>query len=88
MGITRDRTQEWIPGVKLGLLHAPREITVIPKIFGRTLGEVVFESQKVKGGHFAAWEIPGEIVADLRQMFGKGGPCGQSAREISGRSKL
>jgi hypothetical protein len=39
------------------------------------LGPVAFESQKTKGGHFAAHEIPGEIVEDLRTMFGKGGPC-------------
>ena len=43
--------------------------------WARTLGPVVFESQKPKGGHFAAWEIPSEISSDLQQMFGKGGPC-------------
>jgi pimeloyl-ACP methyl ester carboxylesterase len=73
--IHRDRTGQWIPKVKLGLLHAPKEITVVPKTWGRTLGPVVFESEKKKGGHFAAHEIPGEVVADLRTMFGKGGPC-------------
>jgi len=39
------------------------------------LGPVVFESRKEKGGHFAAHEIPEEIMADLRKMFGRGGPC-------------
>jgi hypothetical protein len=73
--IHRDRTGQWIPKVKLGLLHAPKELTVVPKTWGRTLGPVVFESEKKKGGHFAAHEIPGELVADLRTMFGKGGPC-------------
>jgi len=73
--IHRDRTGQWIPKVKLGLLHAPKEITVVPKTWGRTLGPVVFESEKTKGGHFAAHEIPGEVVKDLRIMFGKGGPC-------------
>ena len=57
------------------MCHSPRELTVVPHVFGRTLGPVAFESQKTKGGHFAAHEIPGEIVEDLRTMFGKGGPC-------------
>ena len=61
--------------MKLGLCHAPRELTVVPATWGRTLGPAVFESQKLRGGHFAAWEIPEEIVADLRGMFGRGGPC-------------
>lgn len=41
----------------------------------RTLGPVVYESRKARGGHFAAWEIPEEIVKDLRSMFGKQGKC-------------
>lgn len=73
--VSRDRASQWIGKVKLGLCHSPRELTVVPHSWGRTLGPVVFESQKTKGGHFAAHEIPGEIVADLRAMFGKGGPC-------------
>ncbi|KAK6443423.1 hypothetical protein LTR95_000250 [Oleoguttula sp. CCFEE 5521] len=74
-GVTRDRTQEWIGGVKLGLCYSPRELTVVPMTWGRTLGPVVFESVKPRGGHFAAHEQPDEIVKDLRAMFGKGGPC-------------
>jgi hypothetical protein len=62
VGVTRDRTSQWIGKVKLGLCHSPKEL-------------VVFESQKTKGGHFAAHEQPAEIVRDLRTMFGKGGPC-------------
>lgn len=76
-GVSRDRTQQWIGKVKLGLCHAPRELTVVPHTWARTLGPAVFESQKARGGHFAAWEIPDEIVSDLRAMFGKGGPCYQ-----------
>ena len=29
-GVHRERTQSWIPKVKLGLLHAPKELTVVP----------------------------------------------------------
>lgn len=61
--------------MKLGLCHSPKELTVVPFTWGRTLGPVAFESQKTKGGHFLAYEAPDEIVADLRSMFGKGGKC-------------
>ncbi|KAK1808580.1 hypothetical protein LTR12_017051, partial [Friedmanniomyces endolithicus] len=74
-GVSRDRTQQWIGKVKLGLCHSPRELTVVPSTWARTLGPVVFESFKEKGGHFAAWEVPEEIVGDLRGMFGRGGAC-------------
>ncbi|TKA74698.1 hypothetical protein B0A55_05093 [Friedmanniomyces simplex] len=74
-GVSRDRTQQWIGNVKLGLCHSPRELTVVPSTWASTLGPVVFESKKEKGGHFAAHENPEEIMADLRQMFGRGGPC-------------
>ncbi|KAF2767946.1 alpha/beta-hydrolase [Teratosphaeria nubilosa] len=74
-GVSRDRTQQWIPKVKLGLCHAPKELGVVPSTWARTLGPVVYEDIKPRGGHFAAHEIPEEIVKDLRKMFGKGGPC-------------
>ena len=76
-GINRDRTNRWIGKVKLGMAHAPKELSVIPYTWARTLGPVVYESEKTKGGHFAAWEIPNEIASDLQKMFGKGGPCYQ-----------
>ncbi|KAF2739933.1 alpha/beta-hydrolase [Polyplosphaeria fusca] len=66
----------WVPGVKLGLARFPREIAVVPRVWGWTLaGPVVYESEYDKGGHFAAWERPDAIVKDLGKMFGKGGPC-------------
>lgn len=52
-----------------------QELTIVPRTWGRTLGPVVFESEKTRGGHFLAYERPEEIVADLRAMFGSGGPC-------------
>ena len=69
----RVRTELWIPHVKLGLAHFPREISVVPKTWGRTMGPVVWESENERGGHFAAWEKPEAIVRDLREMFGRGG---------------
>ncbi|KAI4111939.1 MAG: hypothetical protein LQ345_006665 [Seirophora villosa] len=67
------RIQLHVQKVPLGLSHFPLELTVVPKTWGRTLGPVVFESEKDRGGHFAAHECPEELVGDLRQMFGKGG---------------
>ncbi|KAL9602782.1 MAG: hypothetical protein Q9219_001625 [cf. Caloplaca sp. 3 TL-2023] len=72
-GTPREKTEQHIPKVKLGLSYFPKELTVLPKTHGRTMGPVVFESEKERGGHFAAWECPEELVADLRVMFGKGG---------------
>ena len=69
----RARSQLYIPHVKLGVAHFPREITVVPKTWARTMGQVVFESEHEHGGHFAAWEQPEAVVQDLRRMFGRGG---------------
>ncbi|KAI4092609.1 MAG: hypothetical protein L6R37_007550 [Teloschistes peruensis] len=69
----RERTERWIPKVPLGLSHFPRELTVVPRTWGRTMGPVVFQSEKDRGGHFAAWECPEVLVGDLRTMFGRGG---------------
>ncbi|KAK7193571.1 hypothetical protein DPSP01_000125 [Paraphaeosphaeria sporulosa] len=71
---SRERLSEWIGRVKLGLAHFPREITVVPRVWGKTLGNVVHESVNERGGHFAAWERPDVISKDLRDMFGKKGP--------------
>ena len=67
--------QEWIPRVKLGLAHFPREINVVPHTWGGTLGPVCYQSEHERGGHFSAWEVPEAIAGDLQKMFGKGGPC-------------
>jgi len=71
---SRERASEWIPSVKLGLAHFPRELSVVPRVWGRTLGDVVHESVSEKGGHFAAWERPDVISKDLWEMFGREGP--------------
>ena len=65
----------WVPHVKLGLAHFPREINCVPRAWGETLGPVVLQSEHERGGHFAAWEVPDAIVEDLGKMFGRGGEC-------------
>ena len=37
------------------------------------MGNVVFEADHDRGGHFAAFERPDALVADLQQMFRKNG---------------
>ena len=80
----RARTQGYIPGVKLGLAYFPKELNPGPKAWGRMLGPVVFESEYETGGHFAAWERPDAIAADLWKMFGRGGGAEGVVRGRSG----
>ncbi|THG92757.1 hypothetical protein EW026_g8256 [Hermanssonia centrifuga] len=62
----------WSP-IPLGLSFFPHELVGGPRTWARTMGNVVFESEHNKGGHFAAYEQPQALVDDLRAMFGKGG---------------
>jgi len=39
--------------------------------WARTTGNVRFYHRHDEGGHFAAWEKPHALVADLRDFFGK-----------------
>lgn len=72
--VGREFFTQYNPRAKLGLAYFPREIVVVPKIWGRTLGPVVYESEHDSGGHFAAWEKPEAIAKDLNNMFRRGGP--------------
>ena len=58
----------------LPLLHRP-SLTVVLCRWARTVGNVVFEAEHEAGGHFAAFERPQNLAADVRAMFGKGGPA-------------
>jgi len=73
--VTRDEMVGYIGGVPLGLTYNPMELSVVPKTWARTLGDVVFEAENDHGGHFYASEHPELLVRDLRAMFGKGGAC-------------
>ncbi|KIW11520.1 hypothetical protein PV08_10821 [Exophiala spinifera] len=81
---TGDQLREWLPGVKIGYSHFPRDIHVLPRTWTRTLGTTVFEKEHASGGHFAAWERPKDIVADVREMFGKGGGAYGVVKERDG----
>ncbi|KAF7718997.1 Epoxide hydrolase-like protein [Penicillium ucsense] len=74
-GVPYEQFKTYIPDVKLGVGHFPREISIVPSTWASALGPVVQQTEHDKGGHFAAWEVPEAIVEDLRAMFGKNGPC-------------
>ncbi|KAH8101792.1 alpha/beta-hydrolase [Cristinia sonorae] len=57
--------------VPLGISYFPKEIIPVPKLWTRTIGNVVFDFQHEAGGHFAAYERPEDLVDDLRSMFSK-----------------
>ncbi|KAL1747954.1 Alpha/Beta hydrolase protein [Schizophyllum fasciatum] len=61
--------------IPLGFSIFPKEIVLAPKSLRDLLGKVVQEELHDRGGHFAAYEVPGLLGADLRKMFGKGGPA-------------
>ncbi|THG99586.1 hypothetical protein EW026_g2787 [Hermanssonia centrifuga] len=73
----------WSP-IPLGLSYFPQEITICPWTWSRTMGNVVFESEHDKGGHFAAYEQPQALADDLRKMFGKGGKAYGVVKEKTG----
>ncbi|EPS29616.1 hypothetical protein PDE_04566 [Penicillium oxalicum 114-2] len=74
-GIKYEQIKAYIPQVKLGISHFPREISIVPSTWAAGLGPVVQQTEHERGGHFAAWEVPDAILQDLRAMFGKNGPC-------------
>ncbi|KAJ5644613.1 hypothetical protein N7507_010624 [Penicillium longicatenatum] len=73
--LSYERLQEYIPNVKLGLVHFPRELKVVPRTWAAALGPIVLQTEHDHGGHFAAWEVPEIITRDLQTMFKKDGPC-------------
>lgn len=79
---TFSRMMEYIPDVPLGLSYFPKELSISPRAWGRSLGPVVFEGSHAKGGHFAAYECPEELVGDLREMFGRGGGAAKVAERF------
>lgn len=64
--------QNWSE-VPLGISRFPKDLILLPKLWNQTMGPVVFEREHTRGGHFAAWECPKELVDDLRVMFGRNG---------------
>lgn len=63
----------YIGSVPVGFSCFPKDLVVPPRGWSCSLGPVVFEKYHTSGGHFASHEKPEQLVADLREMFGKGG---------------
>lgn len=64
---------QYVPHVQLGISIFPKDVRVPPIRWVRGLGPVVFEAVHKRGGHFAAHELPSQLVQDLQAMFGPGG---------------
>ncbi|KAF8957261.1 alpha beta-hydrolase [Flammula alnicola] len=60
--------------IPMGYSYFPKELFALPRRWLKA-PNLVFESEHKSGGHFAAHEKPKELVADVRKMFGKGGPA-------------
>ncbi|KAI8629147.1 microsomal epoxide hydrolase [Xylariaceae sp. FL1651] len=69
--------------VKIGLAHFPRDVLSLPGYWGHVLGNIVYEKDHTRGGHFAAWECPDEIVSDLREMFGSNGGAKGAVKTVA-----
>ncbi|KAF2020167.1 alpha/beta-hydrolase [Aaosphaeria arxii CBS 175.79] len=61
--------------VPLGLSYFPKEVCLLPRAWGPTLGPIIFRNEHDHGGHFAAYEVPDRLAGDLGIMFGRGGPA-------------
>lgn len=71
---TLQAISSYIPrGVKLAAAQFPAEPLQVPFLFFRAVGNVVRESAYEVGGHFAAWEVPVILAADLKSAFGRNG---------------
>ena len=47
---TREDAAGYIKSVKLGVTFNPKELVVLPKVWARTLGDVVYEAENIAGG--------------------------------------
>lgn len=55
--------------VPMGISTFPRELVLVPPLWHRTLGNVVYTARHERGGHFAAFERPQELVSDIRKTM-------------------
>ncbi|KAM4055826.1 alpha/beta hydrolase fold domain-containing protein [Hirsutella rhossiliensis] len=72
----------YVPRVPLGISRFPKDLLVLPKAWGSLSGPVVFDAEHTEGGHFAAYECPDVLVADLRSMFSSRGGANDVARRF------
>ncbi|OTB09273.1 hypothetical protein M426DRAFT_260586 [Hypoxylon sp. CI-4A] len=71
---------EWVahagifaPDTKFGFSYFPQEMFRTPNLWNKQIGDVVYEKEHERGGHFAAWEQPEALAGDLQAMFDQNG---------------
>jgi len=68
----------------LGVARFPKEPSNLPKLWHEGLGPIVQWTEFPRGGHFSAYEMPVEIVAEVRRMYGKDGGAAGVVTGLSG----
>jgi pimeloyl-ACP methyl ester carboxylesterase len=58
-------------GVPTGVASFPGEIYRPPRAWAESMYNITHWTDMPEGGHFAAMEVPGLLVADIRAFFGK-----------------
>ncbi|KAJ5812176.1 epoxide hydrolase [Penicillium riverlandense] len=61
--------------VRFAVTRFKEELILLPWVWYRQIGNVVRETEYDRGGHFAAWEVPQLLAADLKAFLGKQGPA-------------
>ncbi|KAJ5143634.1 uncharacterized protein N7515_002421 [Penicillium bovifimosum] len=61
--------------VRFAVAQFREEIIQWPMPWYRAIGNVVQETEFDRGGHFAAWEVPELLAADLKKFLGNKGPA-------------
>ncbi|KAI0079171.1 alpha/beta-hydrolase [Panus rudis PR-1116 ss-1] len=70
-----DRENTPWTGLPYGLSRFPGEVMLSPRSWSRIVGNLVFEVEHDRGGHFASHEVPELLAGDVKKMFGVGGPA-------------
>ncbi|KAJ5105472.1 hypothetical protein NUU61_002819 [Penicillium alfredii] len=61
--------------VRFAVAQFREELVMWPLAWYRAIGNVVRETEFDCGGHFAAWEVPEMLAADVKKFLGKNGPA-------------
>jgi microsomal epoxide hydrolase len=61
--------------VRFAVAQFREELVMWPMAWYRSIGNVVQEKEYDHGGHFAAWEVPELLAADLKEFLGREGPA-------------
>lgn len=61
--------------VRFAVAQFQEELIMWPMEWYRSIGNVVQETEFDRGGHFAAWEVPELLAADIKRFLGNNGPA-------------